>query len=82
MLIFYLKIDVVQCCSFPRKLYRLGGFVCVHIRQSHCVYLTFIWTCVVVSVIIVSCRFVNCVLNAFAICVGEMTVFSLKVIVL
>ena len=26
--------------------------------------------------------FVNCLLNAFAICVGEMTVFSLEVIVL
>ena len=26
--------------------------------------------------------YVNCLLNAFAICVGEVTVFSLKVIVL
>ena len=56
------------------------------------------WTCVVMSVMLVVCSLsvflsmclfvlcltvlVNCLLNAFAICVGEMTVFSLKVIVL
>ena len=56
------------------------------------------WTCVVVSVMLVVCSLsvflsmcmfvlcwtvlVNCWLNAFAICVGELTVFSLKVIVL
>ena len=55
------------------------------------------WTCVVVSVMLVVCSlsvflsmclFVLCVIwltvfvNAFAICVGEVNVFSLKVIVL
>ena len=56
------------------------------------------WACVVVSVMLVVCIlsvflsmclfvlcltvFVNCLLNAFAICVGEVTVFSLKLIVL
>ena len=56
------------------------------------------WTCVVVSVMLVVCSLsvfvsmcllvlcltvlVNCLLNVFAICVGEVTVFSLKVIVL
>ena len=48
-----------------------------------CVYLTFIWICVVVSVIIVACSvflFVYCLLNAFAICVGEVTVLSVRVI--
>ena len=56
------------------------------------------WTCVVVSVILIVCSLnvplymcmfvlcvyvlVNCLLNAFAICVGEINVFSLKVIVL
>ena len=56
------------------------------------------WKCVVVSVMLVVCSLnvfpsmclfvlcltvlVNCSLNAFAICVGEVTVFSLKVIVL
>ena len=55
------------------------------------------WTCVVVSVMLVVCSLsvflsmclfvlcltvlVNCLLNAFSICVGEVTVFSLKVIV-
>ena len=44
------------------------------------------WTCVVVSVIVVCvfmCLFVlvNYLFNAFAICVDEVTVFSLKVIV-
>ena len=54
--------------------------------------------CVVVSVMLVVCSFsvflcmclfvlcltvlVNCLLNAFAICVGDVNVFSLKVIVL
>ena len=48
------------------------------------------WTCVVMSVIVVVCSLcvlcltvlVNCLLNAFAICVGEGSVFSLKVNVL
>ena len=52
------------------------------------------WTCVVVSVMLVFCSlsvflymclFVLCLtvlVNAFAICVGEVNVFSLKVIVL
>ena len=57
-----------------------------------------VWICVVVSVMLVVCSlsvflsmclfvlcltvFVNCLLNEFAICVGGVTVFSLKVIVL
>ena len=56
------------------------------------------WTCVVVSVMLVVCSLsvflsmclffvcltvlVNCLLNAFSVCVGEVTVSSLKVIVL
>ena len=56
------------------------------------------WTCVVVSVMLVVCSLsiflsmclfvlclavlVNCLLNVFTICVGEVNVFSLKVIVL
>ena len=56
------------------------------------------WTCVVMSVMLVVCSLsvflsmclfvlcltvlVNCLLNAFAICVGEVSVFSLKVMVL
>ena len=57
-----------------------------------CVYLTFIWIFVVVSVIIVACLclflsmclfvLVNCLLNALTICVGEVTVLSVRVIVL
>ena len=56
-----------------------------------CVYITFILICVVVSVIIVACSLflsmclfllVNCLLNAFAICMGEVTVLSVRVIVL
>ena len=56
--------------------------MCVHIRQSNLclshVYM-FIWTCVVVTVIIVACSLflsmclfllVNCLLNAFAIMCG------------
>ena len=52
------------------------------------------WTCAVVNVLLVVFSLsvflsilcltvlVNCLLNAFAICVGEVNVFSLKVIVL
>ena len=56
------------------------------------------WTCVVVSVMLVVCSLsvflsmcqlvlcltvlVNCLLNAFAICVGGVTIFSFKLIVL
>ena len=56
-----------------------------------CVFLMFIWTFIVVSFIIDACSLflsmglfvlVNCLLNAFAICVGEVTVLSEGVIVL
>ena len=48
------------------------------------------WTCVVVSDMLVVCSLivlcltvlVNCLLNAFALSMGELNVFSLKVIVL
>ena len=51
-----------------------------------CVYLMFIWICVVVSVIIIVCSLflymcvfvlVNCLLNVFAICVGQDDLFYL-----
>ena len=85
-------MDVVH--FFARKLYGLSGFVCVHIRQSHLCFSQVIWTYVVVNVIIVTCSLcvllctclccvlVKCLLKAFALYVGEVTVFSLKVIVL
>ena len=49
--------------------------------------LTFIWICVVVRVIVCVCVHIyvlfvleNCLLYAFAICVGELTVFSLMLL--
>ena len=68
----------------------MGLYVYTYVNIT-CVYLTFIWTFVVVSVIIVACSLllymglfvlVNCMLNAFAICVDEVTVLSVRVIVL
>ena len=56
---------------FTKKLYGLSWFVCVHT----CVYLTSIWTYVVMSVIIVACML--CVLLSmciFVLCVGEIFV--------
>ena len=39
MMIFIMKkMDVVQCCSFTRKLYMLSGFVCIyanHVYMAH-----------------------------------------------
>ena len=73
------------------KLYRWSGSVCVHISQSH-VYLDLCcdecyYSCFVVCVCSYLCVrlcsvLVNGLLNAFAVCVGVVTVFSLKVIVL
>ena len=44
----------------------------------------FLYICVCLFVLCVLCLtvLVNCLLNAFAICVGEVNVFSLKVMVL
>ena len=50
-------MDMIQCCSFRRKLYRLTGFVCIYV---------FVY---------VVCFVLNCLINAFAMCVGEVTVF-------
>ena len=66
-------MDVVQCTV----LFISQKWVCMYADLT-CIYLTFIWTCIVASVIIVACSlflsmclfvFVNCLLNAFAICV-------------
>ena len=72
-----------MCCSFPRKLYRLSGCVCVQIHQSNMclshVYMDLCCECYY------SCLYfvlVNYLLNAFAICVDEVTVFCLQIIVL
>ena len=71
--------------------------ICLMLTSSGPVELLFLlcfiatWTCVVVNVMLVVCSFsvflsmcpfVLCLLNVFAICVGEVTVFSFKVIVL
>ena len=42
----------------------------------------FFYLCVFVLCVLCLTVLVNCLLNAFAICVGEVNVFSLKVIVL
>ena len=42
----------------------------------------FLPMCLLVLCVLCLTVFVNCLLNAFAICVGEMSVFSLKVMVL
>ena len=68
-----------MCCSFPRKLYRLSGFVCVHIRRSNlwlshpyidlccgeCYY-----SCLWFVLFYVSVCVENYLLNAFAIMCG------------
>ena len=72
----------------------MSRFVCVHIRQSHlCLSNVYLDLCcgVIVDacslcVLLSMCMFVLCdvkyLLNAFAICVGEVTGFYLKVVVL
>ena len=47
-----------------------------------CSLSVFLSMCLLVLCVLCLTVLVNCLLNAFAICVGEVTVFSLKVIVL
>ena len=47
-----------------------------------CSFSVFLSMCLFVLCVLCLTVLVNCLLNAFAICVGEVTVFSLKVIVL
>ena len=55
-------MDVVQytVLFISKKMFMLSGFVWVHIHRSYLCYLTFVWTCVVVSVFIVAhCVFLS-----------------------
>ena len=47
-----------------------------------CSFSVFLSMCLLVLCLLCLTILVNCLLNAFSICVGEVTVFSLKVIVL
>ena len=89
MLVRYASPSRSMCLRF--LMLTLSG----HVELLLLLYFIAAWTCVVVSVMLVVCSLsvfismclfvcvlVNCLLNAFAICVGEVNVFSLKVIVL
>ena len=79
---------VYSVVNFPENCIGCVGLHVYTYANLTCVYLKFIWTCVVVIVIIVDCLclflsmclfvLVNFMLNAFAICVGELTVLSLE----
>ena len=76
-----------MCGSFPIKLYRLSGSVCVHIRRYNLCFYHVHMDLYCGGVIIVACSlFLSMCLfvlvNAFSICVGEVTVLSLRVVVL
>ena len=56
--------------------------VVVSVMLVVCSLSVFLSMCLFVSCVLCLTVFVNCLLNAFAICVGEVSVFSLKVMVL
>ena len=56
--------------------------VVVSVMLVVCSLSVFLSICLFVSCVLCLTVLVNCLLNAFAICVGEVNVFSLKVIVL
>ena len=66
LMFFYCRLDL--CC---------GSFMLVVCSLS-----VFLSMCLFVLCVLCMTVFVNCVLNALAICVGEVNVFSLKVMVL
>ena len=69
----------------------MSGFVCVHIRQSNlCLSHVYMDLCcgdcyfTACSLFLSMCLFVlvSCLLNAFPICGGEVTILSVRIIVL
>ena len=54
----------------------------VSVMLAVCSLSVFLSMCLVVLCVLCLTVLVNCLLNAFAICVGEVSVFSLKVMVL
>ena len=56
--------------------------VVVSVMLVVCSLSVFLSRCIFVSCVLCLTVLVNCLLNAFAICVGEVSVFSLKVMVL
>ena len=54
----------------------------VSVKWVVCSFSVFLYMCLFVLCVLYLTVLVNCLLNAFAICVGEVSVFSLKVMVL
>ena len=62
----------------------IAAWICVvvSVMSVVCSLSVFLSMCLFILCVVCLTVLVNCLLNAFAICVGEVTVFSLKVIVL
>ena len=72
-------VDFVRPCGVVLLCFIAWSCVVVSVMLVVCSFSVFLSMCLFV-LCLVNCL-VNCLLNAFAICVGEVTVFSLKVMV-
>ena len=77
-------VDVIRPCGVVVLLCFIAKSICVVVSVILvvCCLCVYISMCLFVLCILCLTLLVNCLLNAFAICVGEVNVFSLKVIVL
>ena len=77
-------VDFISPCGVVVLLCFIAAWTCVvvSVMLVVCSLSVFLSMCLFVLCILCLTVLVNCLLNMFAICVGEVTVFSLKVIVL
>ena len=86
--LFWMKAVAMLTLSGPVELLFLLCFIaawtCVVVSVSLvvCSLSVFLFICLFVSCVLCLTVLGNCLLNAFAICVGEVNIFSLKVMVL
>ena len=76
-------VDFIRCGVFI-LFYFIATWTCVVVSVILvvCNLCVFLYMCLFVLCVLCLTVLVNCLLNSFAICVGEVNVFSLKVIVL
>ena len=77
-------VDFIRPCGVVVFALFIATWTCVvvSVMLVVCSLSVFLYMCLLVLCVLCLTVLVNCLLNAFAICVGEVSVFSLKVMVL
>ena len=78
-----LDVDFIGSCELLFLICFIATWTCVvvSVMLVVCSLSVFLSMCLFVLCVLCLTVLVNCLLNAFAICVGEVSVFSLKVMV-